>query len=196
MSKSHIPAANAPERVEIPLQGMDSTRTPNPRKRGRKPDDSVSAKRGRLHQQVTEENATHFLSDVPAVTHLEGERPSANVRTNKSTRTSEQPVSNNLGNHKEPDDSVEEIAINYVEMEELYNRKITIVDTDCVSMIVVAIAEDPEPKSMAECQKRSDWVKWKEAVEPELRSISKRQVFGPAALTPPNVSSIDLGRAS
>jgi hypothetical protein len=59
------------------------------------------------------------LSDVPAVTHLEGERPSANVRTNKSTRTLEQPVSNNLGNHKEPDDSFEEIAINYVETGEL-----------------------------------------------------------------------------
>jgi hypothetical protein len=103
VSKSHIPAANAPERVEIPVQGMDSTRTPHPRKRGRKPDDSVLAKQGRLHQQVTEENATRFLSDVPAVTHLEGERPSANVRTNKSARTSEQLVSNNLGNHNKPD---------------------------------------------------------------------------------------------
>jgi hypothetical protein len=156
VSKSHIPAASAPERVEIPLQGMDSTRTPHPRKRGRKPDDSVSAKRGCLHQQVTEENATRFLSDVPAVTHLESERPSANVRTNKSTRTSEQPVSNNFGNHNKPDDSVEEIAINYVETGELYNRKTTIVDTDFVSMIAVVIDEDPEPKSMAECQKRSD----------------------------------------
>ena len=84
-------------------------------------------------------------------THLEGERPSANVHTNKSTRTLEQPVSNNLGNHNKPDDSVEEIAINYVETGELYNRKTTIVDTDFVSMIAVVIAEDPEPKSMAEC---------------------------------------------
>jgi hypothetical protein len=166
---------------------MDSTRTPHPRKRGRKPDDSVSAKRGRLHQQVTEENATRFLSDVLAVTHLEGKRPSANVCTNKSTRTSEQLVSNNLGNHKEPDDSVEEIAINYVE---LYNRKTTIVDTDFVSMITVVIAEDPELKTMVECQKRSDWVKWKEAIETELLSLSKRQVFGPIARTPRNVTLV------
>jgi hypothetical protein len=122
---------------------MDSTRTPHPRKRGRKPDDSVPTKRGCLHHQVTEENATRSLSDVPVVTHLEGERPSANVRTNKSTRTLKQPVSNNLGNHNEPVDSVEEIAINYVEMGELYNRKTTIVDTDFVSMIDVVIAEDP-----------------------------------------------------
>jgi hypothetical protein len=179
--KSHIPVANAPERVEIPLQGMDSTRTSHPRKRGRKLDDSVSAKRGRLHRQVIEENATCSLSDVPAVTHLEGERPSANVHTNKSTRTSEQPISNNLGNHKEPDDSVEEIAINYVETGELYNQKTTIIDTDFVSMIVVVIAEDPKPKSMAECHKRSNWIKWKEAIETELLLLSNRQVFGPVA---------------
>ena len=156
VSKSHIPTENAPERVEIPLQGMDSTRTSHPRKRGRKLDDSVLAKRGRLHQQVTEENATRFLLDVLAVTYLEGERPSANVHTNKSTRTLEQPVSNNLGNHEEPDDSVEEITINYVVTGELYNQKTTIVNTDFVSTIAIAITEDPEPKSMAECQKRSD----------------------------------------
>jgi hypothetical protein len=56
------------------------------------------------------------------VTHLEGERPSANVRTNNSTRTLEQPVSNILGNHDEPpNDSIEEIAINYIDTGELYN---------------------------------------------------------------------------
>jgi hypothetical protein len=190
VSKSHIPTTNASERVEILVQGMDSTRTPHPRKRGRKPDDSVSAKRGCLHQQVTEENETHFLSDVPAVTHLEGERPSANVGTNKSTRTSEQLVSNILGNHNKPDDSVEEIAINYVETGELYNRNTTIVDTDFVSMIAVVIAEDPKPKSMVECQKRSNWVKWKEAIETELLLLSKRQVFGHVARTPPNVTLV------
>jgi hypothetical protein len=43
-------------------------------------------------------------------------------------------------------------------------------------MIGVAITEDPEPKSMAECQKRSDWVKWKEALETKLLLLSKRQV--------------------
>jgi hypothetical protein len=64
VSKLHIPTENAPERVEIPLQGMDSTRTSHPRKRGRKLDDSVLAKRGHLHQQVTKENATRFLLDV------------------------------------------------------------------------------------------------------------------------------------
>jgi hypothetical protein len=30
---------------------------------------------------------------------------------------------------------------------------------------------DPEPKTMAECIKHSDWIKWKEAIDAELRSL-------------------------
>ena len=87
------------------------------------------------------------------MTHPEGESPGANVRTNtnNSTRIMEQTGSSNLGNHDELDDSIEEIAINYAESGELYNRKNTDVDINFVSKIKEAINEDPEPKSMAEC---------------------------------------------
>jgi hypothetical protein len=64
-----------------------------------------------------------------------------------------------LGNHNELDDSIEEIVINYAESGELYNRKNTDVDINFVSKIAEAINEDLEPKSMAGCRKRSDWVK-------------------------------------
>jgi hypothetical protein len=166
VSESYILAANASERVEIPLEGMNSTQIPNPRKRGRDPDDSARAKWGRPQRQVVRENALRSHSVVPAVTHPEGESPSANVRTNtnNSTRTTEQLGSSNLGNHDELDDSIEEIAIKYAESGELYNRKNTNVDINFVSKIVEAINEDPEPKSMLECRKRLDWVKWKEAI--------------------------------
>jgi hypothetical protein len=40
---------------------------------------------------------------------------------------------------------------------------------------------------MIECRKRSDWDKWKAAIEAELRSLCKREVFGTAVPTPPNV---------
>ena len=123
------------------------------------------------------------------MTYREDESPSATVRTNtnNSTRATEQLGSTNLENHDELDDSIEEIAINYTESRELYNRQNTYVDINFVSKIAEAINEDPEPKSMAECRKSSDWVKWKEAIETELRSLSKRQVFGPDARMPPKV---------
>jgi hypothetical protein len=69
---------------------------------------------------------------------------------------------------------------------EPYNKKTTNVDINFVSKITDAI-EDPEPKSMAECRKSSDRVKWKEAIETELHSLSKKQVFGPVARTPSNI---------
>ena len=187
VSKSHIPAANAPERVEIPMEGMNSTQAPNPRKRGREPDDSVDAPRRRPRKQNTRVQALHSQSVVPEVTCPEGEGPSALVRTNitDSTRASEQPDSNNTGNQNELDDANEEITTDYVESRDLYNRKTTVVDINFVSKIAAVIDEDPEPKSMAECRKRSDWVKWKEAIETELRSLKKRQVFGPVAPMPP-----------
>ena len=88
----------------------------------------------------------------------EGAGPSALVRTNitDSTRASEQPDSNNTGNQNELDDANEEIATNYAESRNLYNRKTTIVDTKFVAEIVIVVDEDLEPKSMAECRKCSD----------------------------------------
>jgi len=52
---------------------------------------------------------------------------------------------------------------------------------------------DPEPKSMAKWRKRSDWDKWKAASEAELRSLYKREVFGPAVPTPPKVIHVGNG---
>ncbi|PRQ50148.1 putative RNA-directed DNA polymerase [Rosa chinensis] len=50
--------------------------------------------------------------------------------------------------------------------------------------------DDIEPRSVAECQQRADWPKWKEAIQAELDSLTKRQVFGPVVLTPPSVKPV------
>jgi hypothetical protein len=84
------------------------------------------------------ENTLRSHSVVSAVTHPEGESPNAIVRTNtnNSTRTMKQSGSSNLENHDELDDPIEEIAINYAESGELYNRKNTIVDINFVSNFI------------------------------------------------------------
>ena len=51
------------------------------------------------------------------MTHLEGDGPNAEVRTNESTRTSEHPDSSILGNQEELD-KLNEIATNYAEIGE------------------------------------------------------------------------------
>ena len=74
-----------------------------------------------------------------------------------------------------------------MESGESYHRKTTIVDIYFASKIDDSMDPDPEPKSMIECRKRSDWDKWKAAIEAELRSLCQREVFGPAVPTPPKV---------
>jgi hypothetical protein len=89
-----------------------------------------------------------------------------------------------LGN-TEPSFGVNEISINYVDFGESFDRKTTIVDIYFASSVVETIQNDPDPKSMVECKKRSGRNKWKEAIEAELASLKKRDVFSSVIPTPP-----------
>ena len=50
--------------------------------------------------------------------------------------------------------------------------------------------DDPELVSVSNCQKRHDWSKWKDAIQAELDSLNKRNVFGPIVLTPEAVKPV------
>ncbi|RVW17178.1 Retrovirus-related Pol polyprotein from transposon RE1 [Vitis vinifera] len=50
--------------------------------------------------------------------------------------------------------------------------------------------EDPEPRNVEECRHRNDWPKWKEAIQAELNSLTKREVFGPVVQTPEDVKPV------
>ncbi|KAK9910978.1 hypothetical protein M0R45_034910 [Rubus argutus] len=47
--------------------------------------------------------------------------------------------------------------------------------------------DDIEPYSVDEYQRRDDWPKWKEIIQVELDSLTKRNVFGSVVPTPPHV---------
>jgi hypothetical protein len=86
--------------------------------------------------------------------------------------TSENPRHINLGNSDESLRS-DEIAINYVETGETYDRKATNVDIYFSEQIAEDLRNDLDPKTIAECTKRSDWIKWKTTIEAELASLYK-----------------------
>jgi hypothetical protein len=81
----------------------------------------------------------------------------------------------------------DEIAIKYVETRETYDRKATNVDICFSKKIAEDLQNDLNPKTMAECTKRSDWIKWKAAIEAELASLYKREVFSAIMPTPRNI---------
>jgi hypothetical protein len=81
-----------------------------------------------------------------------------NVYTNISARTSENFDSNILQNIEESQ-RVNKISTNYIDSEESFNRKTTIMDINFYSKIVIGLHSDPENKSIAECIKHSSWIK-------------------------------------
>jgi hypothetical protein len=84
---------------------------------------------------------------------------------------------------------VQEIFINYTSSRELLDRTIMVVNS-CFSTIVTDLLNDLDPKIMAECKQRTDWIKWKEVIEAELYLLRKREVFSNVIPTPPTTYPI------
>jgi hypothetical protein len=174
VTKSHVPAMNVPERVEV-------SKATQPPKRGRNLDkkDKASQKRPRGMRHPQTVNVGQPRVDVqPSVDkgHLKDVHhpgPSTSVHTNVGVGTSEHLDSIVEGNHDESK-GIDEIFTNYVETGESFNRNTTNFDIFFSSKIAKDLTLDREPKTMAECMKRSDWSKWKVAIEDELRSLTKR----------------------
>jgi hypothetical protein len=103
--------------------------------------------------------------------------------TNK-TRTSKILDNLVLENH-EASKGIEEISINYTSSGKVYDRNTTIADLCFSTIIAKNFLNDPDTKTMAECKKRLDWNKWKEAIEAELNLLKKRKVFTDVMPTPP-----------
>ena len=78
-----------------------------------------------------------------------------------------------------PDVLHDEMAINYIYTGESLNRATVIVDINFATKIASIIDLDPEPNTLADCKKRSDWKDWQQAITAELLSLNKRKVFGP-----------------
>jgi hypothetical protein len=100
------------------------------------------------------------------------------------TRISGIPDNLVLGNY-EASKGIKEISINYTSSKEVYGRSTTIANLCFSTVITENFLNDPNPKTMAECKKHSDWNKWKEEIEAELNSLKKRKVFTDVIPTPP-----------
>ncbi|XP_066311020.1 uncharacterized mitochondrial protein AtMg00820-like [Miscanthus floridulus] len=108
------------------------------------------------------------------------------VHPNSDLGISKHPDSIVLGN-VESNNGVKEISINYIDSGESYDRKTTVVDMYFSAAIAEIFLNDLDPKTMAECKKRSDWAQWKEAIQAEIASLTRRGVFTSAIPTPSKV---------
>ncbi|GJZ30918.1 disease resistance CC-NBS-LRR class family protein [Tanacetum coccineum] len=136
VTKSHIPAANAPARVEIPNKRAGDNIAQESQKR---------LKRGRLIGS-------------------KDKNPCKRKGTEKNS------------DHEEYDRN--EIG----DIDEIFSYS--------VASDVMGGDDDPEPKSVIDCQSRPNSDKWKDAMQAELNSLNKRKVFGPIVTTPRDVKPV------
>jgi hypothetical protein len=140
-------------------------------------------------KQRTIVNANRHQNDT--MYQVDGDDPqrSSDVHITEAG-TSENSRHINLGNSDESLRS-DEIAINYVETGETYDRKATNIDIYFSENIAEDLQNDLDPKTMAECTKRSDWIKWKATIEEELASLYKREVFSAVMPTPHDIFLVE-----
>ena len=169
--KSFIPTRNAPERVEVPNK---TTQPPISNKRGR-------SKASKQDLSASKQKKTVNAHQLTIDDHESDPSPSSDMRITK-LRASKNLGIIELGNQDESL-RVNELATNFIDTGKSFDRRAIIVNS-YFSEEIADILNDPEPKSMAECKKRSDWVKWKEAIDAELSSLYKREVFSKVLPTP------------
>jgi hypothetical protein len=148
--------------VEVPKK---TTLTPSTKKRGRTETtrkDTTSEKRQRKEKSKAPRKSKNVVQPEVGQHHSNANDPqsSSQVRYTNETRTSEIPDNLVLGNH-EASKGIEEISINYTSSRKVYDRNTTIAGICFSTVIAESFLNDPDPKTMTECKKRSDWNKWK-----------------------------------
>ncbi|KAG7527904.1 Reverse transcriptase RNA-dependent DNA polymerase [Arabidopsis suecica] len=172
VTKSYIPACNAPVRIDI-QKGINEIATESNarKKRGRplgsKDKNPRKSKKGAVGNEVKE------TIDMAAADPKEPNREIWDA---------------NPHGPEGIDDN--EKSINYIMSGIKWNRKDVDIDEIFAYKVAIEINEDHEPTSILECTQRSDWLKWKEAINVELSSLKKRDVFGPILRTPSEIKPV------
>jgi len=160
VTKSHIPAVNAPAKIKIPEGSLIANESMARLKRGRPIGSKDKNPRKQKGAKVIENG------NFEEVVVLE-------KTPQKQTDT--------IDNSNQVPENDEEISINYVMSGQIWNRNKIDVDDNIfafnVALDIMHDKEDHEPKSVDECRQRIDWLKWKDAIEAELKSLAKREVF-------------------
>ena len=81
--------------------------------------------------------------------------------------------------------------MHYVHTGEIWDRNKIVVNNIFSYKVALDITRsndnEYEPQTVDEWLHRNDWPMWKEAIQAELNSLSKREVFGPVVRTPKDV---------
>ena len=163
VTKSYVPVVNTPARINVP-EGQLANVSQKRLKRGRpfgSKDTTPRKRRTQRHNANIEHNTYAKAYDeqgTPEEVH------------NKEVALEDAQIPKNS-----------EISISYVNKGDKWDRNNIVINNIFAFQVALNIRrndEDPEPQNVEECQNINDWPKWKEAMQTELNSLMKREVFG------------------
>ncbi|CAL2247903.1 unnamed protein product [Prunus armeniaca] len=179
VTKSHIPAANTPARIDIPIKltNVAANESSTTRlKRGRPIGSKDSAPRKRKSKAYSNPNENAHEDIIGKEIDLEPTiHPESESVIERTQAIEEEKIPNT------------EISVNFTCNDELWDHSEMVIDdifSFAVAVEIIKGHEDIEPQSVDECKERLDWPKWKDAIQVELNSLEKRGVFGPVVQTP------------
>jgi len=196
--KSHIPAANTPAKIEGHVgQSINTTANESKArvKRGRPigANDKIPRKRKAQENKI---GAPEEALPTKQATKIDPSKLFVqNSPGNESPKA--KPLKEESPEEESPEDEHvpenNEISINYISTGEILDKNKIVVDNIFSFKIVFDITrsnDDIEPQSVEECRRRNDWPMWKEAIQAELNSLAKPEVFGPVVQTSKGMSHV------
>ena len=170
VTKSHIPAANVPARVDI-TEGKKTYESKTRSKHGRPiGSKDITPRKRRTNGKQNDHEESNIENQIPE-----------EIQNEQIALEEVQVPENN------------EISISYVHMGEKWDRNnfdVNNIFAFKVALDIIQNDDDPEPQNTNECRQRNDWPKWKEAMHVELHSLIKRDVFGPVVQTPASIKPV------
>ncbi|KAF3653269.1 hypothetical protein FXO37_17067 [Capsicum annuum] len=174
ITKSHIPVANVPVRIEVPKE---------PSSNDIASEFQARLKRGRpLGLKDKNSRKRNAKNDKDGIVKGSPEETQNLINPDIPEEISELETQMN-----------EELSINSTNTGvNLDPSKITMDNVFAynVALNIMQDNEDLEPLSVEECRRRKYWTKWQETIQFELNLFAKREVFGPVVQTPNGVKLV------
>ena len=171
VTKSHIPAANVPTRVNITERQKafeSKTRSKRGRPIGSK---DITPRKQRTNGKQNDHEESNIENQIPE-----------EIQNEQIAPEEVQVPENN------------EISISCVHRGEKWDRNnfdVNNIFSFQVALDIIQNDDDPESQNTNECRQRNDWPKWREAMQAELHSLIKRDVFGPVVQTSSSIKLVE-----
>ena len=177
-------AANIPTRIEIPMGKLKYSvaNEPKPQLKCGQPTgskDTIPIRRKSVKFNAPEEHAPEEHTNVKGL--------------NDELITPVNLSIEHLSHEIVPVHNNEEISINYIHKGKIWDQNTTLIDdvfSFQVAIDIISNDEDQEAQNINECRCRNDWLKWKGAIQKELKSLAKREVFGPVVQRPKDIKPV------